>query len=259
MKYKTMTVMTFVLMMGLCLMIGTAHVSHAAQRSVVFATTTWEPLLGENLPGGGFYTEISRAAFQRVDYEFTVEFVPWKRAVEETKKGNYDGLLAAGYSEERAQFFSYTDPVYIEDIVFFCRANESISYASLQDLQPYTIGVLRGSLPGDILQQEPSLTLEEVSDDEFNINKLVEKRIDLFVSGKIYILHLLQTQFPEWKEAIEVIHPPLEVVKYYNPVSKTVADHDTIVADFNRGLQMIKEDGTFDQILQKHGFGEQKE
>jgi polar amino acid transport system substrate-binding protein len=85
------------------------------------------------------------------------------------------------------------------------------------------------------------------------------KRIDLMISSKAFLLNMIATQFPEWKEEIDVVQPPYKVEKLHNVISKNIADASTIVADFNRGLQMIKDDGTFDRILQKHGVEKEKE
>ena len=80
--------------MGCVIVLGlmTAETS-AAPRNLVFATLNAPPYFGENLAGGGFYTEISREAFQRVGYTFEVEFMTWNRALELAKRGDYAGML----------------------------------------------------------------------------------------------------------------------------------------------------------------------
>lgn len=251
-------IMAIMLISGLTILSFTSHRVNAEERTIVLATVNWEPMFGENLPKGGFYTEITRQAFQRVGYGLKVEFVPWKRALESARKGKYGGLLGAYYSEERTQDFLYSELVYVDEVVFFRRKGEPPStYQSLRDLIPYSIGVTRGLAYIDSLkEEEPSLKLIEVNDTEQNIKKLVRKRIDLFPAGKVYILHMLQTRYPDWKDQIQTVSPPFKEEGLYNPISKNVPDHQTIVTDFNRGLQMIKDDGTFHKILNEYGFGE---
>jgi polar amino acid transport system substrate-binding protein len=229
----------------------------AAPRTLVFATLDAPPYFGENLPDGGFYTELSREAFQRVGYTLEVEFLPWKRALELARQGDYDGILGMYYTEQRANDFIYTESIYDDEIVFFSRKGETITYTTLRDLTPYTIGVLLGAAEIERLKQEPDLTFIEASGQDINVKNLMAKRVDLVLCSRAYLLNVIATQFPEWSEAIEVVQPPYKVAEMHNVMSKKIADAATVAADFNRGLQMIKDDGTFDRILQKHGFGKE--
>ncbi len=54
-------------------------------------------LKGKDLEGHGFMTELIIEAFAWVGYDVTVKFLPWKRALESTKSGKYDGLLTVWY------------------------------------------------------------------------------------------------------------------------------------------------------------------
>jgi polar amino acid transport system substrate-binding protein len=248
--------MMFQMMMCCVVIIGlmTAE-TPAAPRTLVFATLNAPPYFGENLPDGGFYTEISREAFQRVGYTLEVEFMQWNRALELARQGDYDGMLGMYYTEQRANDFIYTESIYDDEIVFFSRKGETITYTTLRDLTPYTIGVLLGAAEIERFKQEPGLKFIEASGQDINVKNLMAKRIDLVLCSRAYLLNVIKTQFPEWNDAIDVVQTPYNIEKMHNVISKNVADASTIVADFNRGLQMIKDDGTFDQILQKHGFG----
>jgi polar amino acid transport system substrate-binding protein len=228
----------------------------AAPRTLVFVTLDAPPYFGEGLPDGGFYTELSREAFQRVGYTLEVEFMAWNRALELARQGDYDGMLGLYYTEERAKDFIYTEPIYDDEIVFFSRKGETITYTTLRDLTPYTIGALLGAAEIERFKQE-GLKFIETSDYAINLKNLMTNRIDLVFGSRVFLLNLIATQFPEWIEAIDVVQPPYRIEKMHNGISKNVADAATIVADFNRGFQMIKDDGTFDRILQKHGFGKE--
>ena len=197
-------IMVIILISGLVVLSFTSHKANAEQRTIVLATVDWEPMMGENLPKGGFYTEITRQAFERGGYSLEVNFVPWKRALEAARRGKYDGRLGAYYNNERAQDFDYSELVYVDEVVFFRRKGEPpATYQSLRDLVPYEIGVTRGLAYIDSLtEEEPSLKLLEVNDTEQNLTKLMAKRIDLFPAGKVYILHMLQTKYPDWKDQI---------------------------------------------------------
>ncbi len=67
--------------------------SHAQSQSVIIAASDWAPYTSPDLQNDGFFTEIAVTAFRSVGYTPKIKFVPWKRGVEETKKGVYDTLL----------------------------------------------------------------------------------------------------------------------------------------------------------------------
>ena len=91
-----------------------------------------------------FFVEITREAFKRVGYDININWVPWKRAQELSFSGKYDALLGCYYTEERAKKLEYSAPVSSTEVVFFELKGRNITFSSLRDLSPYTIGVVRG-------------------------------------------------------------------------------------------------------------------
>ena len=74
------------------------------------------------------------------------------------------------------------------------------------------------------------------------------------MTGKIYLLNLINTNHPELRNRIKIVNPAFQVEKLYNPITKKITDHEKIAADFNRGLELIKKDGTYNKILKKYGL-----
>ena len=179
-----------------------------AQSTLKIATTNSPPFCDETLPDGGVYTAITREAFQRTGYTLDIDFLPWKRAFEMTKNGYYDGLMLVSYREERAQYLHYTDSIIKEEGVLFSQKGRNITYTKLEDLSPYIIGVMRGSLLAELLIAK-NLKVEEVTTHKQNIQKLIgHERVDLIASQKLYLLSIINAQFPGWKDKIEIVVPP---------------------------------------------------
>lgn len=226
-----------------------------ADTSLTFATVNSPPLCSETLPNGGVYTEITRIAFERAGYTIDVEFVPWKRALEKTKWGGYNGLMLVSYKESRLEHLHYTNPVINEEGVLFSKKGGITTYTSLKDLAPYTIGTMTGSMLSDLLIAN-NLKVEEVTSHEQNIKKLMLGRIDLIAGQKLFIHSIFNAHFPESKDSLKVVVPPLHVGSLHNVISLKTTNHEAIVLDFNKGLKAIQADGTFEKILQKHGLDE---
>jgi ABC-type amino acid transport substrate-binding protein len=61
----------------------------------------------------------------------------------------------------------------------------------------------------------------------------------------------LKTQFPDEYGKIDTLPEPLGENKFYNAFSRTHPDYEKNVADFNKGLKAIIDDGTYDKIMKK--------
>lgn len=201
---------------------------------------------------GGYLEAITTAALQRVGYKTEIHYVPWARALKTVMEGQSEALMSAYYTEERAEKMMYTDSIGQTEIVFFARKGADITYATLEDLKPYRIGMIRGAAISAEFDASDYLQKEEVSSPDLNIKKLLNDRIDLFVEQRQVVLNYLRNQFPEHLDAIVALEPPLSVSKYYNAFSKAYPNYEEKVQDFNRGMEMIRSDGTYQDIMRKY-------
>jgi polar amino acid transport system substrate-binding protein len=236
-------------------LIGIMPPSMASEpKQVVLATTEYPPYYGELLPNQGVITEIIREAFKHAGYEVKIKFLPWKRALEMTRQGEFNALFTAWYREEREQWFGFSDPLPIaNEIGFYKRKDHKISYRKIEDLRPYKIGTVRGySNPAEFDKEK--LDTEEVTEDRLNIQKLALGRIDLVLIDKIIGQHIIDTELPESAQKLEWLNPPLKIDNQYLMFSKKFDDYQEEIADFNRGLRQIIEAGIVKAIIAKHGF-----
>ena len=202
---------------------------------------------------GGHLVEITRAAFNKAGHDTTFHFVPWARALAGAISGRYDVLMAAYYSEERARKLAYSEPIGSVEVYFWKKKDRDISYRTFADMTPYVIGVIRAStVSAEFDQALPTLKIDEVSSAEANIRKLLLGRIDVFVEKKQRVDFLLKTVFFEHQGDIVTLGEPLKVGQFFNAFSMEHPRHGQLLRDFNRGLKMIKEDGTEEGILKKH-------
>jgi len=228
---------------------------YADDKVIVLAhETSWSPHYGKDLEDGGYTVEIIREALKCVGYELETVWLPWKRAQVEAARGDYDGLGASYYTEERATKFAYSDPIAATEIVFFKRTEDDIKYSELEDLKPYKIGTgfeygyPEKFLKADYLQKIEAYELKT------NITRLLHKRVDLIIGSREAILFYLKLEYPDKIQFVEILGKPLEKSSLYVPFSKMRPDYKQKVEDFNRGLKMIREDGTYQKIMKKHGL-----
>lgn len=200
---------------------------------------------------GGFLIEVTKAAFAKVGHEVKIEYMPWARALRSVMEGESEALLGSYYNEERAQKMLYSDLIGRSDMVFFKLKSTHIVFDKLEDLRPYTVGTIIGAAYTPEFDAAQYIKKEAVSDYLTNIKKLAAGRFDLFVEKKYVVLNALQNQFPDEYNKIDMLPKPLRENKFYNAFSKTHPDYEKTVADFNKGLKAIMDDGTYDKIMKK--------
>ncbi len=227
----------------------------ATEKHIILANeTSWPPHYGKELKNGGYTTEIISAAMAKVGYKVSIKWLSWNRAVALASKGIYDGLGACFYNQKRAKLFAYTDSLGKTETVFFKLKNKNIKFTSLEQLKGYKIGTAKGYGYPQKFSDASYLTKIDAPKIEFNIRKLLNARIDLVIGSKKVTQHLLNTNYPVDKNKIEIIQPPLEMMPLYVAFSKKSTGYEQKVKDFNRGLKLIKADGSYAKILKKHGF-----
>lgn len=246
MKQKIMTIFLFTMML--------------------VATSLWDSkasdskkhilIAGDEEKRGSYLVEITREAFLKAGYSTEFIFVPWARALLNSIEGKYDVLLAAYYTQERAEKLLYSESIGVTKIFFLKQKKVNISYATMDDLKPYRIGHILGSKVNKEFDEaeESFLKIEYVSNTKQNIRKLLTGRLDLVVEKEERLKQLLASEFKNEAENLEFLYPPLQVNKFYNCVSKKRPGYQKIVEDFNHGLELINEDGTLSLIHKKYGI-----
>ena len=247
-KNKTAVILTIICFTFL--MNGTAF---AVKTKLHIAASDWAPYTSNKLSGGGFLTEICTTALERAGYQCEVDFIPWKRAVKMTKKGKYHCLIGASYTEERTGYFLYPDYSWETSVHFFAKKGHKLKYRKIEDLCFKTMGILMGSFYVDKFKKYKCLNIETVPTVQQNMRKLAAGRVDIFIDTDDSVQHYVANELKSLAGKIEPLLPPLETDKIYLVISKQVLDNQAVQRNFDAGIRQIKYDGTYDEILKKHG------
>lgn len=221
---------------------------------IVLSTVSWEPIYGQELKENGFFSALAREAFKRAGYDMEIEFMPWKRALESARLGEYDGLLGAYHNEERAKDFFYSDAVYSTDEVFIQRKGKGITYTKVEDLKPYTIGGARGGAQLEELRSM-GFSIKETTEDAQSLKKLAADRIDLVLMGRAPLLYKLSndSSLKVFNGKLDIIEPPYKSFNLYCTINKKKSNAQKIINKFNQALKQMKSDGSYNEILQRFG------
>ncbi len=234
------------------LLLSTVADVHA--RQVTMCTLNWQPYYGEDLPRDGFFTAIVRAAFERGGHSANTEFMPWARAMLEVKQGDRDVLLGAYYNEERAETYIASDPIYTDEVGIVAHEDLGLTeFDSLRELSDYTIGYGRGYSVNEEFDNAEYLDKGPEESQVLNLRKLFAGRIDL-IAGSFASIRYVANQEGHDVDELVFLEPTLKENTLHIMISRAIDDGDQLMADFHDGLSGIREDGTYDRILEEMGY-----
>ena len=200
----------------------------------------------------GVAVEIVKEVFRRMNQPIKIELLPWSRAINEVETGGADGIFTLYKTSERELFLDYSNEILMPQTVsLFVLRDSDISFdGDLQKLSKYKFGVVRGVSYGkkfDLAVKTGIINnLEDVTVGEQNFMKLAAYRIDIVISNKYGAIDIINRlgKAPDIKELL----PELESVPSYIAFSKK-KDLLKLRNDFDRILKNMKEDGSYDQII----------
>ncbi len=222
----------------------------APQKTVSLVTSIFPPYKDPELPDNGLLVAITRAAFDRVGYQLQITYRPWARILVEIKSGSYDGILGVWFRVERQAWLAYSRPIGVNRVVLFKHKDFPFKFTGFDSLKPYTIGVVRGYASTPEFTAA-NLNVEDVTSDEQNVDKLVNRRIEFTLMDDLVMHNLLRKKYPNIS-VIEEVGLVVESEDTFVGFSKDALGYQQKIIDFNIGLKKIRQDGTFASIMKRY-------
>ncbi|MCP5207331.1 MAG: transporter substrate-binding domain-containing protein [Hahellaceae bacterium] len=224
----------------------------AQKPEISLVAPDYPPYYGAGLPEKGFVSQIIVAAMADAGYDVSLQFLPWKRAVEHVKVGQADGLYTVWYREDRESWAVFSKPVYYDEIVFIKKKTLAIDYRTLEDLKPYLISDVLGYMYPE-QYQSAALRKKNAMNDHEALKRMVLGGADLALVDKVQSQFLLRNM-GESLDYYDYLDPPLERVASHLVLSVLKADAEQIIKKFDKALAAMKASGRVDQIADDAGF-----
>lgn len=253
-KYACTIVLTVVLVIIGFVWSSLLVCSASAEETITIATLEYPPWTGEHLKFNGFVNHVITEAFQRKGYSVKFTYLPWKRAVIETKNGNYSALSYVYFSKDREKEFYLSDPISEEKIVLFhLKSNPIQDWKTLDDLKNYKFGATRGyTYTKEFWQAAESKRIEvDITDsDKQNFKKLFSGRIDIFPCGLVNGYSFLQKEFDVSKSHLISYHSkPLSKTTGHLAFTRASKNSENLLQIFNQGLSELKKEGLYNLFV----------
>ncbi|MEE2001855.1 transporter substrate-binding domain-containing protein [Alkalimonas sp. MEB108] len=219
---------------------------------ILLASSDYTPHTGEHLPEGGALTAIVQAAFDLMGQEVEIHYMPFARAMQASRLGQYAGVIGVKYTPERELDFYFPEPVYDTSIVFFKRIDEQYQFDTYLDLVHQGVrygSVLGYSHPEGLL--ETRIRHYQVASEEQLFRLLSAGRVDLMAGDKLNGVYLLLHDFPEYSAQIDWLEPPIETQALYLLFSRQHPQAAELNHDFSNAITQLKHSGELDRIKER--------
>jgi polar amino acid transport system substrate-binding protein len=207
----------------------------------------------------GIDADILAELFERMDADYTIECLPWKRAIHYVKTGLADGLFSAYNTKERESFADYLSlPLHYSVFTAFVHENNPQPNWDLNAFLGSRISINLGYSINDRFDSAKTsgnITVYEFGNTRSNILMLVNNRSDVYIND-IDVVRYEAKQL-EVGNKIKALTPPVNKPKpAFLILSKaaSIKNRTIIIESLNSALKSMWDDGTIDTITSSYLF-----
>lgn len=226
----------------------------AAKLSLRIATGELPPYATAGRADGGLALAIVRRAFQLGGHAVEFHFMPWSRALAETREGLWDATAHWGATPERRRDFLLSDNLYTEQWQLLYRRGLYFDWQRVDDLGAYRLGLTQDyTYTPEIwaAARSGALRSEKLLSDLAGLRMLLAGRIDAMPLDRNVACDLLMRHFEPAARARVMLHPRPITDRFsthvmFVPGRARSAEH---LAAFNRGLQQLRSSGEYARMV----------
>ena len=214
-----------------------------ASTSITLNAGTREPFVTED--GGGFYGELVKELFSRLDIDAKVTLLPSSRSIINANMGIDDGVIARTKGMEKKYKNLIRIPVPVVKFKFVAYSlDKKIPFTDWDSLKPYSVGIIRG---WQIYEKNVVNTkaLTTVTNAEQLFKLLLNRRSDLILfelyRGSWWNKHL--------NAKAHLIGSPIAEKDMFIYMNKK---HEALIPKITKALEDLKKDGGFQRIEDKY-------
>ena len=235
------------------LLMYTKGTSSAELKPLLLVHDKFTPFVDPNLPRAGIATAIVNQVLEEVGYTVELQIMPWARALERVKQGQYPGLVSAWKTKEREQYLIYSHPYMYSHFAVVQNANEPL-IKRFSHMRGKKVGLIREYAYPKPLLNDPLINKIWGADLVRQLDILINKRLDLIIN-EAYVVQYLINQ-----------HGYLGKLQLYMPIGKSEAMHlvlsrkhpdaQQVITSFNQALIRQRDAGLLSPLFLSFGLPE---
>lgn len=223
-----------------------------AKDNIVLLTENWIPYQIETKDGlKGISVDLIKHIQKKVGNSEEIKLFPWKRAYNITLKKEGYALFLTTKSKNREHLFKWVGPIASMKIRFFKNHSRTdLEINSLEDAKKVSsIVVAADTISKEVLTSLGFKNLDINTIANYSLEKLLQNKIDLYpVEENAFRYKLKQLGLQD-----KIV--PVKMDSFYKSdlyIAFNKNTDDKIIKKWQNALDQIKEDGTYDKIIERY-------
>lgn len=244
-----------VLSLALCI------ASTARAETITLVADEWAPYnMTPGSPREGYIVDIARKAFEAKGHTLMYRVVPWKRALEETRAGKFNGVIGASRTDATGFIFP-EEELAVNRLTFMTAATSRWTFTKRDDVRTIRLGVIEGYdyrawlmsyIREEHQDQEQVQIMHGNTPLEQNIRKLLSGRLDAVVDSENALLFTSRNMGVRNQVRIAGRDSePAYIHVAFSPALKESRTHAIILSE---GIRRMRADGSLKKILDSYGL-----
>ncbi|MES3026024.1 MAG: transporter substrate-binding domain-containing protein [Pseudomonadota bacterium] len=181
--------------LGGALLAAALTAAGAGAAPLVLMTEDYPPFNMRDKDGrvAGLSTDIVRALMREAGQQYSLEMMPWARAMEKARMLPGHCVFSMSRLDNREKQFSWIGPIATNDFTLFTKGQPGKRLRSLKDIKGARIGSYLGD-GGVAYLRNQGFKVDVAPRDDLNPRKLMIGRIDYWATGKLSGQYLLSNQ-----------------------------------------------------------------
>jgi len=231
----------------LCLL-GISTTLQAQTTQLTLASDIWPPFT--NAPGEtAVAMEIVKTALNRNSIAVKPKVADFTIVLEGLEKGIFQGSSALWKTSEREEYLIYSKPYLFNQLVLVGRKGSDVSAQNMSELSGKKIAVVAGYAYGEGIANDESAVFIEGKNDQANLIKLLEGKVDYMLVDALLVAYLRSYQAADAKKHLEIGTVPLESHGLHFAIRRDIEGAEEIISEFNQTIAEMQADGTYHRIL----------
>jgi ABC-type amino acid transport substrate-binding protein len=208
----------------------------------------WPPFT--NVEGEkAFAMDLVKEALARINIKTSFHIQEFNDLIKGIDAGEFDGSAALWRSEEREEKYLFSEPYLQNQLVLVGKKGCDVSATTFTDCGGKRLGVVEDYSYGVDINSD-SVSLISGKNDQQNLERLLSDQIDFMLVDALLIQYLLQYQFNDVTEYLEIGKSPIIIKSLHFALRKDINDAENIIAKFNEEIHEMIAEGTYNRILE---------
>ena len=194
----------------------------------------------------GASVEQTELMMKALDTEYSLEILPWARALAMAESQPWTCLFTTGHDDERDKRFKWIEPLLVDHMVMVRKAGSGVNPANIEEAKRFTVGTQREDFSANYLNKNAFPKIDLAADMETTLKKLLSGRIDLMMTS--------EKTFESMRNQGKALESALVLEGKLYGFACNLGLPDEMIAKMQAQLDKLMADGTQDRIFAKYGL-----